>query len=256
MRPRLLILPLSLLTLVACAPRTARPTVTLGPVQTQVLPVRLGMGQSMQLTVTLNGRGVPPDDLTWVSSDLRVVTVSAGGLARAGAAGQAAVRAIQTGSGRALAEFRMQVMVPPPATPQRLDALTGEVLKLTNDARASGQSCGGQSFPAAPPLGAEARLGQAAQNHAADMAARDYFNHVSPDGGTLTGRISASGYPWRAIAENIAAGQTSAQEVVSGWVRSEGHCRNLMNASYTELGIGLAQGAGGRRYWVQDFGTR
>ncbi|GGO34251.1 CAP domain-containing protein [Deinococcus humi] len=226
----------------------------------QVLPAasqqKLTVGQSMQLEVTLNGRRVPPDELNWTSSDPRIVSVSAGGLVQAAGAGQALVRATQTGPGRTLAEFRMQVTAPPPATPQRLDSLTRQVLELTNAARARGQTCGRATYPPAPPLQPEARLGAAAQGHAADMAARNYFSHVSQDGRALKDRIDATGYSWRLIAENIAAGQTDAQEVVTGWLNSEGHCRNLMNAAYTELGLGLAQNAGGKRYWVQDFGTR
>ncbi|CAM3957406.1 CAP domain-containing protein [Deinococcus marmoris] len=261
MRPLpFIVLSLSVLTLAACAPRTAQTTVIPGPilepVQAGARPVRLGVGQDMQLEVSLNGRRVPPSELNWTSSDPRVVSVSGGGLARAATAGQASVRATQTESGRILAEFLMQVTAPPPATPQRLDALTGQVLELTNAARARGQKCGAQNFPPAPPLNSEARLGAAAQAHAADMAARNYFSHVAQDGRVLKARVEAAGYGWRAIAENIAAGQTSAQEVVTGWLNSEGHCRNLMNAEYRELGIGLAQNTGGKRYWVQDFGTR
>lgn len=216
----------------------------------------LTVGHSMQLEVSLNGRRVPPGELRWASSNPDVVSVSAAGLARAGGAGGASVRATHTGSGRILAEFRVQVVAPPPATPQRLDTLTRQVLDLTNAARARGQTCGRITYPPAPPLVSEARLGAAAQAHAADMAAQGYFNHVSQDGRALKDRINAAGYGWRTIAENIAAGQTDAQEVVTGWLHSEGHCRNLMNAEYRELGVGLAWNAGGKRYWVQNFGTR
>jgi uncharacterized protein YkwD len=105
-------------------------------------------------------------------------------------------------------------------------------------------------------LRANARLQAAAQAHAADMAARNYFNHVAPDGRAPAARISASGYEWRAVAENIAAGQATPEEVVAGWLGSEGHCRNLMGSAYTELGIGLAISRAAKRYWVQDFGTQ
>lgn len=240
----------------AAQPETGRPELTSSQLVPATTQRSLGVGQTMQLEVTLNGRRVPPDGLTWTSSDPRVVSVTAEGLARADGAGQASVRAIQTGTGRALAEFRMQVAAPPPATPQLLDALTRQVLELTNAARARGHRCGGSVYPPAPPLVSEARLGAAAQAHAADMAARNYFNHISPDGRAPKDRIDAAGYSWRTIAENIAAGQADAQEVVTGWLNSEGHCRNLMNAGYRELGLGLAQSSGGKRYWVQDFGTR
>ncbi|MDV6374295.1 CAP domain-containing protein [Deinococcus arenicola] len=247
-----ILLTLGILNLAACAPQTDRPS-SFGP---EVLATSLSRGQTMQLEVTLNGRSVPAKDLKWSSSNPRVVSVSAQGVARADDTGEAAVKANQTSSGRTLAEFRMKVSAPPPVTPQRLDTLTRQVLELTNEVRSKKQTCGSQSYPPAPPLQAESRLGKAAQGHAANMADRDYFSHTSQDGRTLKDRVNATGYPWRSIAENIAAGQTGAQEVVTGWLNSEGHCHNLMNADYREIGIGLAQDKGGRRYWVQDFGSR
>ncbi|MDB5044188.1 MAG: hypothetical protein JWQ08_238 [Deinococcus sp.] len=132
----------------------------------------------------------------------------------------------------------------------------GRVLTLTNAARAQARTCGSTSFPAAAPVAANAQLAQSAQGHAADMAARNYFSHTSQDGRTMAQRITATGYVWRTIGENIAAGQTTPEAVVSGWLKSEGHCRNIMNASFTELGVGYAAGGSYGHYWVQDFGRR
>ena len=52
------------------------------------------------------------------------------------------------------------------------------------------------------------------------------------------------------------AGQPTAQAVVDGWLKSEGHCRNIMNPSFRELGVGYATGGSYGKYWVQNFGAR
>ena len=59
------------------------------------------------------------------------------------------------------------------------------------------------------------------------------------------------GYRTYAIGENIAQGQTSIAEVMNGWLHSEGHCRNLMNPAFREVGVAEID-----NYWVQDFGGR
>ena len=58
------------------------------------------------------------------------------------------------------------------------------------------------------------------------------------------------------MGENIAAGQPTPESVVAGWLRSEGHCRNIMNPGFRELGLGFAQGGTYGTYWVQDFGAQ
>jgi uncharacterized protein YkwD len=69
-------------------------------------------------------------------------------------------------------------------------------------------------------------------------------------------RIITAGYylkGWKSfmIGENIAFGQTSIPEVMAGWFKSEGHCHNLMNPGFKEVGV-----AEHDKYWVQDFGGR
>jgi uncharacterized protein YkwD len=128
------------------------------------------------------------------------------------------------------------------------------VLVLTNQARAQARSCGGQTYQAVGPLEAHPSLAQAAQAHAEDMVARGYFDHDSLDGTTATQRMRAAGYTGGRTGENIAAGQPTPEAVVSGWLDSPGHCRNIMNGGYTHLGVGYAQGGEYRHYWVQNFG--
>ncbi|NDD15327.1 MAG: CAP domain-containing protein, partial [Betaproteobacteria bacterium] len=129
-------------------------------------------------------------------------------------------------------------------------AYISEVLILTNEARSRPQSCGAESFPPANALELSNSLTGAAIGHAEDMARLGYFSHSSQDGRQLADRVNATGYSWRTIGENIAKGQRSPKQVVAGWVNSPGHCKNIMNPNFKQIGIGRS-GA----YWVQVFGT-
>lgn len=131
------------------------------------------------------------------------------------------------------------------------------VLRGVNQARADGATCGGVRMPAKPALRRHAKLDRAAGDYARLMARRDHFSHTSPDGSDPGDRISAAGYPWRSYAENIAAGQTRAAQVVRAWLASEGHCRAIMGP-YDEIGIGRGTDPDSRygTYWVLDFATR
>ena len=81
-------------------------------------------------------------------------------------------------------------------------------------------------------------------------AAHGYFAHDGQDGRTFSDRIAAEGYPSPG-GENIAQGQLDAQDVVTAWLNSPGHRRNIEDCSFTTIGVGLA---GADRYWTQDFG--
>ncbi|MFD0472426.1 CAP domain-containing protein [Nonomuraea thailandensis] len=126
-------------------------------------------------------------------------------------------------------------------------SLENQVVRLTNAERAKG-GC--------DPLTHDARLRRAAAGHSADMAKNDYFDHDSQDGRDMTDRIRATGFSGSAWAENIAKGQRSATEVVRAWMDSEGHRENIMNCSYTHIGVGAVKASGGQIYWTQDFGAR
>lgn len=134
--------------------------------------------------------------------------------------------------------------------------LRAEVLQLVNQARSVPRVCGTKSFAAAGPLVAQGDLRAAAQGHASDMAANDYFAHTSLDGRSPWDRIAESGYAGFGMSENIAAGFATAQGVVDGWLNSPGHCANLMNPTATQLGVGHASAPGSTygHYWVQNFG--
>jgi uncharacterized protein YkwD len=106
----------------------------------------------------------------------------------------------------------------------------------------------------APALQSCQLAGVAAQRHAEDMTARDYFSHTSPEGTNPGSRLGAAGLAARGWGENIAAGYSDVAAVVQGWVDSPGHYRNLVNPSFSHVGFGRADGAGAYgRYWVQVF---
>jgi uncharacterized protein YkwD len=131
------------------------------------------------------------------------------------------------------------------------------MLALVNAARAQPRSCGATAHAAAPPVRWSPVLELAASAHAADMAAQDYFSHDAKDGSTPAQRVTRAGYRYRMTGENIAGGQLTPEDAVAGWLRSPGHCANLMNPGYQEMVVAYAVNARARLgvYWVQQFGT-
>lgn len=130
-----------------------------------------------------------------------------------------------------------------------------EIMRLMNEARASSRYCGSTLYPASPPLRWNALLFNAAAGHSGDMASKNYFSHTSLDGRTFSQRVTAAGYAWRTVGENIAAGQTSIQSVMNGWLQSPGHCANIMKASYTEAAVACVQNNASsyKLYWTMDL---
>lgn len=136
------------------------------------------------------------------------------------------------------------------------DHFKKEFLSRINLARQKGCNCGNTFMPPAPPITWNDQLENAAREHALDMSERSYFSHTSKNGKSASDRIISAGYNYKgyksyAVGENIAQGQMSIAEVMAGWLKSEGHCRNLMNPSFKEVGIAEID-----HYWVQDFGGR
>ncbi len=131
-------------------------------------------------------------------------------------------------------------------------------LARMNQARAAGADCrtGGQFAPAAA-LAWSAPLTQAAERHSQDMVARNFFSHTGSDGSTLTVRVNATGYAWSNLGENIAAGYSGVNNVMTGWMASDGHCANLMNPAFTEVGLVCVAGTAAtayNSYWTMDLG--
>jgi uncharacterized protein YkwD len=142
-----------------------------------------------------------------------------------------------------------------------LELVRAAVLCLVNRERAQhGES----------PLRLSSRLEGAAAGHCSELIADDYFAHVSPSGETPVQRIRATGYiPGPSVGyvlgENLAWGTyglATPQAIVAAWIASPGHLANILEAKYTETGIGisaavppsLANGAPGATY-AQEFGV-
>jgi uncharacterized protein YkwD len=124
-------------------------------------------------------------------------------------------------------------------------SFAGQVIKLTNKERAK-SGC--------KALRSNSLLKSAAQKHSVDMARKDYFSHTGKDGRSPFDRMTDAGYSFSAAAENIAAGQRTPADVVEGWMNSAGHKKNILNCTYTEIGVGYAKGGSYGTYWTQNFG--
>ena len=124
------------------------------------------------------------------------------------------------------------------------------MLSLINKYRKEGCKCGRTFMPAVDILVWNSKLELAALKHSKDMSDHKYFDHINKKGLGPNARITKEGYIWSACGENIAMGQTTVQEVMKGWIMSEGHCKNMMNKSFKEVGSGRTG-----NIWVQNFGT-
>lgn len=132
-----------------------------------------------------------------------------------------------------------------------------KLLERINTARAQARQCGTQPFAAAAPLAWNATLASAAETHSRAMANGNFFNHRDRDGRTPSDRAELAGYSGGNIGENIAAGQDNADKVVAGWLASPGHCANLMNPQFSELGAAYANDpkSDAGIYWTALFGA-
>jgi uncharacterized protein YkwD len=135
---------------------------------------------------------------------------------------------------------------PTGAQPAGNAAFEAEVVTLVNAERVKA-SCAAVTV--------DDRLTTAARAHSADMAARDYFSHTTPEGVEFATRITNAGYRWGGAGENIAKGQRSPQEVMTSWMNSPGHKANILNCGFKNLGVGVAADATGALLWTQDFAS-
>ena len=116
-----------------------------------------------------------------------------------------------------------------------------EVVRLVNKERSS---------RGLPSLTMDWQLSRVARYKSQDMHDRGYFSHTSPTYGSPFDMISAFGINYRSAGENIAKGQRTPQEVVNAWMNSSGHRANILNASFTKIGVGYVANG---NYWTQMF---
>ena len=119
-----------------------------------------------------------------------------------------------------------------------------QVIQLTNQQRAK------YGLPA---LATDWELSRVARYKSVDMRDKNYFSHTSPTYGSPFTMMKNFGIRYTAAAENIAAGQTTPQEVVNSWMNSPGHRQNILDSRMTHIGVGYAKGGSYRHYWTQMF---
>lgn len=149
------------------------------------------------------------------------------------------------------------VVAAPFVTPGAKDSaqVSQRILALVNEARGTARKCGRKSFAAVAPLTVSAMLNRTALLHSQDMANKNFFEHEGSDGSTVGVRATRVGYIWRTVGENIAIGAETADAVVQGWLKSPGHCVNIMTPGFTEMGIAFVVDRKSEAgiYWTQVF---
>lgn len=97
------------------------------------------------------------------------------------------------------------------------------------------------------------QLSRVARYKSQDMINKNYFSHTSPTYGSPFKMMETFGIRFSSAGENIASGQKTPAEVMNSWMNSPGHRSNILSASYSEIGVGLAKSSSGKTYWTQMF---
>ena len=131
-------------------------------------------------------------------------------------------------------------------TPENADTLATNLASgLNQSRRANGEGL----------LQFNRELARAAMRHACDMLENDFFAHQGSDGSSVQERVTTVGYRPCVVAENIAWGYPRAEQIIDGWMNSQGHRRNMLHPRIEEFGIGITQGPRGP-YWVLVVGKK
>ncbi len=140
-----------------------------------------------------------------------------------------------------------------------IDSIRQEFLDAVNQARSAARTCGTTPYPAAPAVNWNDNLAMAAYLHSSDMAINGFFSHTGSDGSSPGVRITREGYDWRTYGENIAVNYPTVSAAMQGWLGSDGHCRNIMNPAFQEIGAAYAEGAylgtPSAPYWTFDLAS-
>jgi len=110
---------------------------------------------------------------------------------------------------------------------------TSDIINLTNERRIS---------QGVRPVMENALLNAAAAAKAKDMLTQNYWAHFAPDGKTPWGFISQTGYKYSVAGENLARDFDSSSAVVVAWMNSPSHKQNLLDNSFTEIGVAVTEG--------------
>ena len=101
------------------------------------------------------------------------------------------------------------------------------------------------------PVTADTSIQAAAQVRAKEI--EKSFSHTRPDGSSFSTALTQQGVTYRGSGENIAWGQKTPEQVMNGWMNSDGHRANILNKNFTKIGVGYHQNASGTNYWTQLF---
>jgi len=149
-----------------------------------------------------------------------------------------------------LALFCMCTIGAPEMETERITEVDRELLlQLVNSVRASGCDCKSEGFfaPTSPVVWNDT-LELAAKDHCDDMLKNKFFSHTGSDDSNPGVRLARRNYSWTTYGENISHGHQTERSVVEGWIKSAGHCRNIMNPNFKEMGVAKAGD-----YWTQVF---
>lgn len=135
----------------------------------------------------------------------------------------------------------MKIIIPSEASGK---AFEQEVIRLVNVERTK---------YGLKPLTENWELSRVARYKSNDMVTNRYFSHTSPTYGSPFTMMKNFGLKFSTAGENIAMGQRSADEVMNGWMNSSGHRQNILNANFTQMGVGYAVNSSGTPYWTQMF---
>ena len=113
-------------------------------------------------------------------------------------------------------------------------------------------------MPPAPALRWDGNLHAAASGHSQDMARRNYFDHRSPEGRTVSERVRARHYKWKSVGENLAGGDRNVAGAVQGWIDSPSHCENMMNPAFADVAVACVANPRSQwgTYWTMVLGKR
>lgn len=134
----------------------------------------------------------------------------------------------------------------PSSTPKATATASGVVARIVELVNAERAKVGCSA------LTLNATLSKVAQAHSDDMAVHQNMSHTGSDGSSPGDRITGAGYTWSTYGENVAYGYPTPEQVMAAWMASPGHKANILNCTFKEIGVGLAQPGS---YWTQDFGT-
>ncbi|MBY7142724.1 hypothetical protein KFZ56_06465 [Virgibacillus sp. NKC19-3] len=124
---------------------------------------------------------------------------------------------------------------------QELSQFEQEVVELTNQEREK---------HGLRPLEIDTELSEVARDKSQDMAQNNYFSHDSPTHGSPFDMMQSYGVDYSTAGENIAKGQTTPEQVVNGWMNSDGHRANILNEDFTHIGVGYVEQG---NHWTQQF---